>query len=574
MDPKSMSAFHRLMASVVFLALWAMLVSRAAYSAESPAVGMNTDIEYSNVDGVSLTLDAYVPEGKGPFPACILVHGGAYTTGDKTKYIDPLFEPLCDAGYAWFSINYRLAPTHRWPACADDVEAAILWVKEHAAEYKVDPHRIVLIGESSGGHLVSYVGTRARGRTSVAAVVAFYAPHDLEFQVRQRQALGDSMTALFGVTHLNRETYEQLRNASASKHVEPQMPPYLLIHGDKDKGVPYEQSLRFQRKMVNLGNSCDLLVIPGGNHGMAGWETLNSDYKEKLIGWLKQTLEKEEGLTDVERFERMGAKVLVVHDVIVRIELFNSANLGMEEFGMIGSQTSLKWLTLHGNCRGLTDKSLALLSDLHKIEEMSTDGIQVTDEGLAQFTNFKKAKLLMFFHTSLGMRGFDGRGFAALKELPQLTRLTIGGSPFNDRGMEAVAEIKQIEDFRTGHTYQTQAGNQWLTKMPNLKALWLGQRLPKNNGGPNPVSLNDATFDVLTQLTKLEKLTLEEARLSLDSLCRLRELPELKKLVLRFVEVPDMDLKKLKAALPGVEIEAKPMTNEELTKLRGLLKEN
>ena len=60
---------------------------------------------------------------------------------DKQSYIKPLFEPLSDAGFAWFTINYRLAPQHRWPACAEDVEAAVRWVKAHAAEYKV-PARV------------------------------------------------------------------------------------------------------------------------------------------------------------------------------------------------------------------------------------------------------------------------------------------------------------------------------------------------------------------------------------------------------------------------------------------------
>src|SRR5207249_8784289 len=93
---------------------------------------LKTDIEFAKPGGVSLTLDAFVPDGDGPFPACILVHGGAFTKGDKTSYIKPLFEPLGKAGFAWFTINYRLAPQHRYPACVEDVESAIRWVKAHA----------------------------------------------------------------------------------------------------------------------------------------------------------------------------------------------------------------------------------------------------------------------------------------------------------------------------------------------------------------------------------------------------------------------------------------------------------
>ena len=128
----------------------------AAVEAAEPTIpALKTDIEFANVGDVSLTLDAFVPDGAGPFPTCILVHGGGFIRGDKQSYIKPLFEPLSKAGFTWFTINYRLAPQHRWPTCAEDVETAIRWVKAHTKEYKVDVGRIALIGESAGGHLVS-----------------------------------------------------------------------------------------------------------------------------------------------------------------------------------------------------------------------------------------------------------------------------------------------------------------------------------------------------------------------------------------------------------------------------------
>ncbi|MGE3778892.1 MAG: alpha/beta hydrolase fold domain-containing protein, partial [Pirellulaceae bacterium] len=140
---------------------------------------LRTDVLFAEAAGEKLTLDVFVPEGPGPFPTCILVHGGGFTRGDKQSFIKPLFEPLSQAGFVWLSINYRLAPQHRWPACLEDVETAIRWVKAHASDYKVDTRRLALIGESAGGHLVSMAGARATDATRVAAVVPFYAPHDL-----------------------------------------------------------------------------------------------------------------------------------------------------------------------------------------------------------------------------------------------------------------------------------------------------------------------------------------------------------------------------------------------------------
>jgi alpha-L-fucosidase 2 len=251
---------------------------------------LKTDIEFAKPEGVSLALDAYIPDGAGPFPTCILVHGGGFTKGDKTSYIKPLFEPLSKAGFTWFTINYRLAPQYRHPACVEDVESAIRWVKAHAAEYKVDTKRIALIGESAGGYLVSEVGARAKGDTSLAAVVPFYAPHDLELQVRKRDALG-AMQALFGLQELNDNAWKVLRDASVTSHLHKGMPPYLQIHGNKDAQVPYEQSVIFQDRMKALGNSCELITIEGGGHGMGGWDKLDPTYKDKMIEWLRKTMD-------------------------------------------------------------------------------------------------------------------------------------------------------------------------------------------------------------------------------------------------------------------------------------------
>ncbi|MFA7005046.1 MAG: alpha/beta hydrolase, partial [Verrucomicrobiia bacterium] len=164
---------------------------------------LKTDIEFAKAGGTNLTLDAFVPEGGGQFPTCILVHGGGFTKGDKATFIKPLFEPLSKAGFAWFSINYRLAPQHRFPACVEDVESAIRWVKANATKYKADPKRIALIGESAGGHLVSLAGVRAKADTRVAAVVPIYAPHDLELRVKQGKTIPAWVEALFGLTELN-----------------------------------------------------------------------------------------------------------------------------------------------------------------------------------------------------------------------------------------------------------------------------------------------------------------------------------------------------------------------------------
>lgn len=258
--------------------------------ATSAFAELKTDIEFAKVGDVSLTLDVYVPEGDGPFPTCILVHGGGFMRGTKTSFINPLFEPLSKAGFTWFTINYRLAPTNKFPACIEDTETAIRWVKAHAKEYKVDPKRIALIGESAGGHIVSFVGAKAQADTAVAAVVPFYAPHDLVLQVESRKALGPSMEALFGLKELNDDARKVLKNGSPTTYLRKGMPPYLLLHGTKDEQVPYAQSVKFQEQMKALGNTCDFITIENGIHGMGGWQKLGSNYQQEMIDWLKKTM--------------------------------------------------------------------------------------------------------------------------------------------------------------------------------------------------------------------------------------------------------------------------------------------
>src|SRR3954464_10528467 len=113
-------------------------------------------IEYGRPGGHALLLDVHVPDGPGPFPAAILVHGGGFDGGSRATNMAPTFQPLADAGFAWFSIDYRMGPDFRFADARADVDAAIAWVKANAGTYKVDPAKIVLAGESAGGFLVNY----------------------------------------------------------------------------------------------------------------------------------------------------------------------------------------------------------------------------------------------------------------------------------------------------------------------------------------------------------------------------------------------------------------------------------
>ena len=125
-------------------------------------------------------------DGPGPFPAAILVHGGGFDGGNRATNMAPTFQPLADAGFAWFSIDYRMAPDFRFPQAKEDIDTAIKWVKANAKTYKVDVSKLVLSGESAGGYLVNYAATHETPETKVAAVVDIYGPADYEKIARQR----------------------------------------------------------------------------------------------------------------------------------------------------------------------------------------------------------------------------------------------------------------------------------------------------------------------------------------------------------------------------------------------------
>ena len=258
-----------------------------------------TDIEYGRADGESLRLDVSVPEGAGPFPVAILVHGGGWSGGDKrgaekpgsSADISPWFAPLTTAQFTWFSINYRMAPQFRWPACLEDLRTAIRWVKRHAAEFQGDPGRIVLVGHSAGGHLVCLAGCDDDPETRVQAVVGFAAVTDFEFELPRRGGLSTSLQALLGQPHaVTPESLALLRAMAPVNHVRAGLPPFLLVHGDQDQTVPLQESVAFQAKLRACGVPCELIVIPGAPHRLATWAQCAPDYPEAVRAALRRLL--------------------------------------------------------------------------------------------------------------------------------------------------------------------------------------------------------------------------------------------------------------------------------------------
>lgn len=271
------------------LALVLLSMTTMSYAAE-----VRNDIEYARPEGIGLRLDASIPEGKGPFPAAILVHGGGWVRGDRRVEVAPLFKPLSDAGIAWFSVDYRLAtdPLH-FGVAVDDVISAVHFVKAHAAEYRIDPDRIALIGESAGGQLAAMAALTAPQEDSVRAVVALYAPTDLVALLDSSGLIPSQIRDRFKGTPLEALLHARLKQLSPISNIRRDAPPFLLIHGTADPLVPFEQSRAMCEAMTSAGASCELFKVPGAGHGIVWWEgnpRISEPYKNKIVEWLQKQL--------------------------------------------------------------------------------------------------------------------------------------------------------------------------------------------------------------------------------------------------------------------------------------------
>jgi acetyl esterase len=277
----------------------------AAFAAILFAAVDQKDVEYARPAGKPLLLDLHVPDGAGPFPAAILVHGGGFDEGSKSTNVRPLFDVLANAGIAWFSIDYRLAPEAHQPQASDDLASAVRWLKSNAKTYHVDVSKIALIGESAGGYLVNYAGTHETQETRVAAVVDFYGPADYGKLAQERIDHPErfNMTSInrhaahgggihfFGAEQLDEAGRAKVHEASPIFAVHKGMPPFLCIHGTKDDQVSFSQSTAFCDAMHKTGVTCELITIEGGGHGMSGWRAPEMQHwKQEMIAWLNKTL--------------------------------------------------------------------------------------------------------------------------------------------------------------------------------------------------------------------------------------------------------------------------------------------
>lgn len=195
-------------------------------------------------------------------PGLLLIHGGAWTLGDKRNDARHA-KRLASLGFVVMSINYRLAPKHPFPAQIDDCRLALKWLHEHADELQVDSSSIGSWGYSAGGHLAALLATDPRPDVPrLKACVAGGAPCDLTSIPLDSNLL----EPVFGGP---RRTFpKRYVDASPITHVSPDDPPIFLFHGSKDWLVPSQSSISMKEALQREGVAFEYLVVPDKAHLM------------------------------------------------------------------------------------------------------------------------------------------------------------------------------------------------------------------------------------------------------------------------------------------------------------------
>jgi len=247
------------------------------------------NIIYTETEHGPLHLDLYLPDNApAPVPLIIWIHGGGWRGGSKEN-CPPIRMGFTARGYAIASINYRLTGVASFPAQIEDCKSAVRWLRAHAGEYGLDADHFGVWGSSAGGHLAALLGTSGgvtefdRGEnldqsSRVQAVCDYFGPSDFTemgkipgYEMHARA--GSPESALLGGTVA--EKPETARAASPVHHITADDPPFLIVHGDNDRTVPVDQSIRMDAALRAAGVQTERIILEGAGHGGPAFSSQN-----------------------------------------------------------------------------------------------------------------------------------------------------------------------------------------------------------------------------------------------------------------------------------------------------------
>lgn len=237
---------------------------------------VDLDVVYSKVAGEELKMDIYTPATiKGKAPCLVVIHGGAWIAGNRQD-MKELCEGAAAKGFVAATVQYRLAPKHKWPAMLDDVQTAVRYLRKNADKYNIDPNRMAASGASAGGHLSLLLGyrdtrdpkpTEYSGVSSqVKAVLDIFGPTDLAkdypptFDFLFASVLGKP----------KKDSIEDIKQASPVTFLTAKSPPTFIIHGTNDQVVPVMQSKRLVDLLTAANVPVEAVYIDGMGHEDGG----------------------------------------------------------------------------------------------------------------------------------------------------------------------------------------------------------------------------------------------------------------------------------------------------------------
>ena len=246
--------------------------------------GLWPDIVYSRPEGMALKMDANIPEGAGPFPAIVIVHGGGWEAGDRLTYVSPVLSLFSQTHFAWFSIDYRLTPYVRNKEQLEDLRNAIRYIKQHAHRFNVNPNAIAVLGESAGGQIVAEVASEPCAGCEVQAIVSFYGVYDFVPWATDSDSK-PMLDRIFGDWNA-----AMLRRYSPISHVHAGMPPVFLLQGTADELYP--GTIAYEKRLQQQHIPHELVILRNAPHGMENWvgHPEWQFYRAKLVEWLDTVL--------------------------------------------------------------------------------------------------------------------------------------------------------------------------------------------------------------------------------------------------------------------------------------------
>lgn len=277
-------------------------------AARSLGLPENTRIEkdliYATVGGRRLPLDLYLPAGSGrPLPLVIWIHGGGWKGGSKNGVNRA--SPILRRGYALASVEYRLSGEAIFPAAIEDCKAAVSFLRRNARKYQFDPDRFGVWGSSAGGHLVALLGTTndvgdfnthpisKKTPPVVQAVCNWFGPTDFlrmnDFPGRiDHDAPGSPESRFIGGPI--QENKEKAARANPITYASKSDPPMLIMHGEVDQSVPYNQSQLLHAALQAAGAKSTLYKVKKAGHGFRGAVDTPEQLFDRVADFFDQNL--------------------------------------------------------------------------------------------------------------------------------------------------------------------------------------------------------------------------------------------------------------------------------------------